>query len=518
MRLSSLSLSAFAVTLVIALLPASAQNNAGVVAFANSGSPQAQASFLHGLALLHNFEYRDAIDSFRAAEKIDPNFAMAYWGEAMSFNFPIWMQRFRNPALKALARLAPTAEGRLAKAPTEREKDYLRAVEILYGEGDKKDCDKRYAEAMEALSRKYPDDVDAAAFYALALLGTAEGVRDERVYMRAAGVLIPLFYKYPQHPGVVHYLIHACDDPVHAPLALPAARVYAGIAPESSHAQHMTSHIFLALGMWEDVVRANEAAAAVEDRRSAAEGSPPMHCGHYNYWLEYGYLETGQNEKAKALLEACRAEGSRPEQMEHAHDVVDPDNASFLSFLQMQSRYLIDTGDWHSEVAAATAPVKDLPIAQFDQAVSRGFVQVSTGDAASAHESLATMRGLLPQLGPIFDRAGAAPDDPTRRVPGIEEKELDAMILAAEGHLDEAIARAQQAATDEQTLPYAFGPPDPAKPSYELLGELLLKANRAQEAEAAYRQALLRAPNRTQTLNALRRIASQARAGTGASR
>jgi tetratricopeptide (TPR) repeat protein len=239
---------------------ARAQNDSGLVAFANSGAKEAQSAFLHGLAQLHNFEYEDAAGDFRRAEAIDPGFAMAYWGEAMTYNHPVWNEWNGKAAREALERLGATPEERLAKAPTPREKDYLRAVEILLGEGQKQERDQRYAEAMERISRSYPDDVDAAAFYALALLGTGEGVRDERVYMQAAGILIPLFYKYPHHPGVAHYLIHACDDPVHAPLALPAARAYSRIAPGAPHAQHMTSHIYLALGMWNEVVTANEGA------------------------------------------------------------------------------------------------------------------------------------------------------------------------------------------------------------------------------------------------------------------
>ncbi len=265
-----------AVGMLCAMLhgPAQAQSMVGEVAFANSGAKAAQADFLYGLAELHNFEYDDAAKAFRRAEATDPNFAMAYWGEAMTFNHPVWNERYRHGAMRALERLGPTEEARIKKAPTEREKDYLRAVEILYQEGPKKERDAAYAEAMARLHEKYPDDVDGAAFYALSLLGTTEGVRDVRIYMQAAGVLMPLFYKYPHHPGVAHYLIHSCDDPVHAVLALPAARAYSRIAPNAAHAQHMTSHIFMALGMWDDVITANENAMRVVNAERAAAGKP----------------------------------------------------------------------------------------------------------------------------------------------------------------------------------------------------------------------------------------------------
>ncbi len=265
----------------------SSDGSTGDVSFANSGAPAAQRAFLAGLAQLHNFEYDSAAAHFREAERVDPGFAMAYWGEAMTYNHPVWMQQDRAAAVRVLDRLGETEPVRLAKAPTEREKDYLRAVDILYGAGDKAARDVAYSDAMADLHGKYPDDPDAAAFYALSLLGTAHGGRDFATYMRAAAVLEPVFRAYPRHPGAAHYLIHSYDDPIHAPLGLPAARAYSTIAPSAAHAQHMCSHIFVAMGMWDDVVSANEAAVRVVDAARAAKGQPPGACGHYNFWLEY---------------------------------------------------------------------------------------------------------------------------------------------------------------------------------------------------------------------------------------
>lgn len=493
----------------LCLPTANAQTDAGTVSFANSGAPAAQPSFLHGLALLHDFEYGPARAEFLRAESIDPGFAMAYWGEAMTFNHPIWMQQDRAAARAVLARLAPTPEARLAKAPTQRERDYLSALEILYGEGTKSDRDQRYTGAMARLSRAYPDDIDAAAFYALALLGSAEGVRDERIYMHAAAVLIPLFYSHPDHPGLAHYLIHSCDDPIHAPLALPAARAYSRIAPVSAHAQHMTSHIFLALGMWDDVVKANEVSVAAVRRARATEGRTSAHCGHANYWLEYGYLESGRIEQARQIVEGCRNEASTSGSIERARSAADPDDAALLSFLQMQQRYVIDTNDWTGAVAGWTINAGDVPLARFFELTERGWTAVGRHDASAARTALTSMDALLPQLPAVFDRAAYAPNDPMRRVPAIERTQLEALIADAEGHADQAIQLAQQAAAQEETLPYAFGPPYPIKPSYELLGEFLLQKNRLPEAEAAFHEALLRAPNRTQTLTELRRAGTR---------
>jgi len=494
--------------------PVFSQTNAGIVSFPNSGSKTAQAPFLHGLALLHSFEYDFAASDFREAEKIDPNFAMAYWGEAMTFNYGVWNQQNRDAALAALMKLAPTPEGRLAKAPTERERDYLRSLDILYGDGPKPTRDQRYADFMAQMHAKYSDDIEAASFYALALLGTGEGVRNERTYMQAAAILMPLFYSHPDHPGIAHYLIHACDDPIHAGLALPAARAYSKIAPDASHAQHMTSHIFLAMGMWNDVVQANEAAMRVVNDQLAAEGKPPGHCGHYDYWLEYGYLETSQIDKAKQVLDGCRAQASQPGMAARTRDVVDPDDADLFSYLTMKTRYIVDTAQWNSDVAAWPVETTENPMIQFAASYEAGLIAAEKGDLDMARKALSDMDSLLPRLPEVFDKAGSAPDDPSRQAPSIERNQVQALILGGDGKLDDAIALARKTAEAEMNLPFAFGPPDPIKPSYELLAELLMKQNRSSEAEDALKQALLRAPNRTQSVSLLQRASAAANAST----
>jgi tetratricopeptide (TPR) repeat protein len=174
----------------------------------STSSDEAQQWFLRGVLLLHNFQYDDAKAAFFQAQTIEPNFAMAYWGEAMTENHPLWLEQNAVEARKILNRLAQTAEARLAKAPTPREKGYLQAVELLYGEGDKVTRDLAYARAMGQLSKSFPDDLEAAAFYMLALLGSEQGQRNFRTYMKAAAIGEEIFNKNPRHPGAVHYLIH----------------------------------------------------------------------------------------------------------------------------------------------------------------------------------------------------------------------------------------------------------------------------------------------------------------------
>ena len=279
----------------------------GSIEFATSGSPAAQQRFLKGALLLHSFEYPDAADEFREAQRVEPGFAMAYWGEAMTYNHPLWMEQDRDAARKALERLAPTKEARRAKAPTERERMYLDAVEALYGDGEKEARDREYAAAMRRLHERFPDDLDAASLYALALLGTCERKRDTAVYMQAAAVAEEVFAKNPRHPGAAHYLIHCYDDPVHAPLGMRAARVYSKIAPAAVHALHMPSHIFFAMGMWEEAVASNEQSWAASVERAKRKGlSASDHSFHALSWLEYAYLQLGRRSDARRTLSSWK--------------------------------------------------------------------------------------------------------------------------------------------------------------------------------------------------------------------
>lgn len=497
-----------------------AQSSVGEVSFANSGAPAAQGDFLRGLAQLHNFEYEDAAAAFRKAEEIDPGFAMAYWGEAMTFNHPIWQEQNRRAARRALEKLAPTAEERLAKAKTEREKDYLRAVEILYGEGEKNDRDVRYADFMRGVHEKYPADIDATCFYALAILGTAHNGRDVPTYMRAAALLEDVFYAHPGHPGAAHYLIHSFDDPTHAILGLRAARAYSKIAPEAAHAQHMTSHIFLALGMWDDVVKANETATGIVNKQRAAAGRPPQSCGHYNLWLEYAYLQQGRFANAMRTLKACRSQAEEQSAAGHNHGAVDADNTAAGSFTQMRAHYLIETRDWSGEAASWKMPAGSSAWTQliFEYTDALGAYYRNDATAAGAH--LAQIQSLGPQLSADLGREQYSADNWMRKVPGILTDQIQGLIFSGNKDWEKAAATLQKAADEEASLPSAFGPPLIAKPSHELLGEFLLKRGKNEEARSAFETALSRAPQRVQSLLGLEKaqtlLNDQAAAQTGA--
>ena len=472
-------------------------------------SAAAAREFMRGLLLLHLFEYGDASRSFVAAEKEDPDFAMAYWGEAMTFNHPVWNQLDVKAGQVALAKFGPTPEARARRIADSRERAWFSANEILYsGAGSKPERDARYATAMQQLTTAYPKDDEAQLFYALALLGKSEGVRDVPTYLQAAEIAKAVFTRNPDHPGAAHYWIHAMDDPQHAAGALVAARALSKIAPSAAHAQHMCSHIFLALGMWDDVIEANIAATTVGHQHAGARGRPPGRCGHYMYWLEYGYLEQGRIGAAKSVVAGCRDESMQPGMATEARGTVDPDDASVSSFVEMRARYLVDTGRWQDEVTGWKVDMGEALMPEINDAFATGFAAAERGDLPTARNALATLLDLLPQAPATFNAAGTPPADPMRRVPQIQKLQLQAVILSAEGHGDEAIAMAQQAVATGEELPYAFGPPSPEKPSYELLGELLLKENRNAAASAAFEASLQRAPQRTESLLGLARAES----------
>src|SRR5829696_8818840 len=255
------------------------ESQLGRVEFPTSGSEKAQAHFLRGLAALHSFWYEEAIEAFHESTKVEPEFAMGYWGEAMAHNHPLWSEQDITAARQALARIKESPK------LTDRERAYVGAVKLLYGEGDKRARDAAYSAAMEKIYRTYPDDLDAAAFYSLSLLGMANpGDKSYRLQAKAGAIALEVYQKNPNHPGAAHYIIHAFDDPEHAILALLAARRYASIAPEAHHARHMPSHIFLQLGMWDDAARSNESAWAVStawvDRKKLAMGLRDYHSLH----------------------------------------------------------------------------------------------------------------------------------------------------------------------------------------------------------------------------------------------
>lgn len=489
---------------VLVGIPAAAMagpETVGKVAFANSGKPAAQAPFLRGLALLHNFEYERAAAAFREAEAADPSFAMAYWGEAMTYNHPVWMEQDLAAARVVLARLGPTPEARAAEAATQRERDYLAAVEILYGEGTKIERDLRYAEAMARIHTAYPGDVDAAAFDALALLGSAHAGRDFAIYMKSAAILEEIFPANPDHPGVLHYLIHSYDDPIHAPLGLRAARRYGKIAPDAGHALHMTSHIFVALGMWDDVLAANRQAIGVVNAQRAAAGEAPSWCGHYPAWLVYGYLQKRMGVAAQELAGKCLAQAPS-DRRTAAQSGADPDSTWTDSWLFMRAMIVADGG--RLPAADGLDPARWSPWSQLSDAYARLLAAAAANDRASLGEAAADLARIAPPLLAELDKADA-PEPSARAMVEAMRLQGKALVELGGGNLSGAVATLEAAASVEEAAPFEFGPPAVAKPSRELLGDVLSKLGRKAEATTSYRAALARMPGRRLSVEGLAR-------------
>jgi tetratricopeptide (TPR) repeat protein len=480
----------------------------GSISFQASGSAAAQPKFIEGVKDLHSFEFDEAAEAFHKVQQLDPNFALAYWGEAMSYNHPLWAQLDLPAARKALERLAPTLEGRLAKVHTEKEKGYLEAVnQLFYASGDKLARDNAYSDAMARMHDRWPDDHEIAIFYALSLLGTVRpGDQGFRRQALAASIAMKVFQENPNHPGAAHFIIHAFDDPDHAILALPAARVYARIAPAAPHALHMPSHIFVQLGLWQDVVASNivayKAATDLIARMHLPEGREDFHTLS---WLEYGNLMLGKFGEARSNVDLAKQATDR-----------NAKNATIAQqYRTMLARYILETGKWEKipleSSMEAPADHSSMPgmagmggnySGQGSWIFIAGLSAAKLGDAAEA-ERASTALGAMRQRVDSGGQAYAA------KPFAIMEKEVGSAAQLARGQKAEAVRLAKEAADIESTLSPPSGPPEPIKPALEFYGEVLLSAGRPAEAAAAFQQQLLRTPKRTPSVEGLARATAK---------
>ncbi|HEY7545019.1 MAG TPA: tetratricopeptide repeat protein, partial [Blastocatellia bacterium] len=330
---------ALVATLIIGLAQQTyAQQQLGKGEFQITGSEKAREHFLRGLAALHSFWYEEALDAFREATRTDPNCLMGYWGEAMSYNHPLWSEQDTAAARKVLEKLKDTSR------VTEKEKAFIEAVKLLYGEGDKRARDAAYSAAMEKIYLAYTDDLEAASFYALSLLGVVrpedKGYRNQA---RAGAIALEVYRRNPNHPGAAHYIIHAFDDPEHAILALPAAFRYAEIAPAAHHARHMPSHIFLQLGMWPEAAASNESAWQTSDEWVKRKNLPLINRDYHSlHWLLYVYLQQGRYQKAEELLSLMKKVMT-----ESADDNKMRPNYYANNYANMAATFIVETERWN---------------------------------------------------------------------------------------------------------------------------------------------------------------------------
>lgn len=459
----------------------------GPVSFESSATGEARTAFLDGLRLLHLFEYPRARTAFRKAREHDPAFVLAYWGEAMTHFRPLWGEEDVGAARAVLEALAPSAEARRAKARSEREAAWLAAFEHLLGDGEPAARLAAYEQAMGRIAAESPDDVEARAFHALAILGTARGIRERTTYDRAAKRLEPLFAEHPHHPGVAHYLVHCYDDPDHAHLGVEAAHALMRAAPASSHALHMASHIYLPLGRWQDVIRSNEAAW-----RASGEGNH-----HALQWLAYARLQVGDVAGARKALDTMQR---------HAARLGTPKARLYLAL--MRAAHLVEADACDAEVLAVPVDLEGLRLEFF------AAHYLADGVCAWRAEKPAGIPAARERLQQAVKALADAPDSrPVRHGRTIATLVAD-MLAALEdltaGREEQGLERLRAAQARQESLPEEYGPPNPPKPVGELLGDVLRMRGQHAEAVRAYRASLDRHPRRRASLAGLRDAAEAA--------
>ena len=508
---------AIAIIGVMAVSANAQDSRLGSVKFPNSGSEKVQGHFLRGLAALHSFWYEEALEAFRESTRIEPDFMMGYWGEAMAHNHPLWSEQDTVAARQVIGRLKDN--GKL----TARERAFIDAVKQLYAEGkDKRGRDAAYSAAMEKVYRDNPDDLDAAAFYSLSLLGMAsQNEKGYRLQARAGAIALEVYQRNPNHPGAAHYIIHAFDDPDHAILALPAARRYAEIAPEAHHARHMPSHIFLQLGMWPAAAASNESAWESSDAWMKRKNlSPSVRDYHSLHWLLYVYLQQGRYRKAEELLNLMKKTMSESTYENKLRPGYYENN-----YANMAAAYVIETERW--DLASKLFPESDPATT-----TSAALAPAGTGGGHGGHGAQptaatqgggngsitvrASSRGLTL---PLFTRGYAAARNastefekslaglramaasgPANEMLEIRQLEISANAAARKDDFTQAIEFMRRATALEESLSPPSGPPGLIKPTHELFGEILLRAGRAEAAAEQFRISLQRQPNRARSL------------------
>jgi len=480
----------------------------GQVVFPNSGSAAAQTDFLRGVAWLHSFGYEDAIDAFRAAQKIDPSFAMAYWGEAMSFSQPLWGFEEVEKGRAALAKLGASPEVRIAKAKTTREQGFLRAAEAQFGPGDKSARAAAYAKAMATLASANPADDEVQTFYALALLATMPlGDASLPIRRQAGAIAEKVFARNPNHPGAAHYILHAYDHVTLASKAIPAARAYAKIAPAASHALHMPAHAFLQAGMWDEAASTDEASwnasIAWAKRRGLSIANRDFHSLS---WLQYEWTQQGRFSKTKEAIafvdQAMKAQaglktrlyGASPEHAGgHGYGESEIGRGNNVDALRndrgsMRARYIIESEHWQEMKGQTTFD-------NIEELFALGLSAVNLGDAVRVRSVIGEFRN------------AAAPSQPMelRQQAEIMLAEMEALDLFAQGQQPQAFATMDRAAALQARMPKPIGRPFPVKGADELYGELLLQASRAKEAIVWFDRTLQRTPNRSRAVLGLAR-------------
>jgi hypothetical protein len=501
------------VTGALALPPAAAQETPehrhppgdahGTVDFPVTCLPEVHRPFAAAVAILHSFGYEEPRRDFEAVARRDPACGMAWWGIAMTYFHQHWDQP--TPAELAGGRSAAERAVRLGGGSA-RERAYIAAIAAFYEGADRRDHRTRllaYRAAMERLAADFPDDVEARVFYALALLATRDpGDTTHATQREAARILDALLPEHAEHPGIVHYTIHAFDYPQLAALGLRAARVYARIAPASPHAQHMPSHIFTRLGLWEESIRSNLAVARVAQAQVARTDPGAVAYEHLHAldYLEYAYLQLGDDEQARRVMDEVAA----------ARRLDAPTFSAAYALVSVPARYAVERRDWEA-AAALRLPALELPWANFLYA--RGNTHYANAIGAARLGDAERVRAAVAELTQLHADLAAAPPRGAYDWAGrVNAMRLAAtgLLAAADGRSEEGVRALREAAALEDRVGKHPVTPGAILPAWELLGDLLLELDRPADALAAYEAALAGSPRRLNSLAGAGRAAELA--------
>src|SRR5438034_4258355 len=453
----------------------------GSVQFPTSCLSKVQKSFERAVALLHSFAYSAAEKAFRDVAAKDPNCAAPHWGVAMTYFHQLWEPPV---ALQNLARGLAEIEQAKRLSSSDRERGFVDALSLIYTTADSLPYQERlnrYAEGMRKLAGRYRDDAECQIFYALALIATASpGDATHAKQKEAAASLEPLFKKYPQHPCIAHYLIHACDNPEMARQGVVAARAYAQIAPSAPHALHMPSHIYTLLGMWEESIASN--LAAQKAAREQGDKGEEFHAMDY---LVYAYLQLGRDTAAARVLDELRA----------MTGLGGSDFKVGYAASAMPARYAIERRQWSD--AVQLIPVDGAPPHALAVTVwARSVGLARSGKPAAARQEFEKLRS-------AYEKLRAARDDYWATQVHVQTNEALAWVAQADGKDDEALKLMHAAADEEDAIEKRTVTPGAIIPAREQLGDLLLEANQPPEALTEYQRALTMTPQRRGALMGL---------------
>ena len=454
----------------------------GTFEFPTSASGEAQRHFTLGVGYLHSFGWKQARTEFRKAQEIDPDFALAYWGESLTYNHPLIpvLQDPDSPQ-DTLNRLGSTSEERLSKAPTNREKGFLRAAEAFaFTEGSLGDKRLAWMYAMLDLYEEFPEDREVIAFTAVAMLSGATVSKDNRVLnnfltesgteisMQAGAMAMDIFRENPNHPGAAHYIIHSFDHPTYAPLALSAAEKYASIAPAVSHARHMPTHIFIQHGMWDRVAEWNDSAfLAGWDLWEPGDAAGDQN--HSSDWGQYGDLQRGNFDRSEMWIN-------------RANDVLSNnpgDGRSTGTLKTMKARHIIETENW--EISELSDSLNS------DELLALGLSAANLGDLDLAQAVADRLEDLSSQ-------------SPSNTTLNLISMEISALTMFKKGQEDEAVALLMEAVSVAENQSPPRGAASPLKPVHELAGDLLLAMGSHDKAAELYETSLGRMANRPRAL------------------